>query len=64
MSDATEKKSYDKWFTPAAAFETEGARVGVATCKFCGAAVLLDVRDDFNPMQRHVNWHYANGEKL
>lgn len=64
MTAEAEKKDYDKWFTAAAAFETEGARVGLTTCKFCGAAVFLDGRDEFNSMQRHVNWHYKNGEKL
>ena len=46
-------------FTLAACFTVEGARVGIATCKLCGAAILLDHRDEFDVMQLHIDWHEA-----
>jgi hypothetical protein len=48
---------YDKHYEPATAIEAEGARVGLATCRICGAVVLVDPRDDINRLQQHVEWH-------
>ena len=44
-------------FTPARIFDTEGARVGIITCKKCGAAVFLDPSDPFSTMDLHMKWH-------
>ena len=40
--------------TPVAA---EGARVGFATCPECGAAILLDPRDERDRLAQHADWH-------
>lgn len=50
---------YDTNFEPATALEAEGARIGLATCKHCGACVLLDPRDTFNRARQHAEWHDA-----
>lgn len=52
-------KLYDQHFEPATAVMAEGARVGFATCKLCGAAVLLDPRDNLNRARQHYEWHTA-----
>lgn len=39
--------------------EAEGARVGVTSCRVCGAAILLDPRDDFDNIAIHLAWHDA-----
>lgn len=39
------------------AWEAEGARVGLVTCKTCGAALLLDPANDFNVFDLHNAWH-------
>lgn len=44
------------FFTGIRAVPAEGARIGFATCTLCGAAVLLD-DDDFNVIERHIEWH-------
>lgn len=38
-------------------FAAEGARVGIVTCKVCGAAILLDPADDFDSVALHREWH-------
>ena len=50
---------YDKYFEPVTVLEVEGARAGLATCKICGAAVLLDPRDSVNRARQHGEWHMA-----
>ena len=44
-------------FTGYRAFSAEGARVGIVTCKTCGAALLIDTSDDFDAVQIHHDWH-------
>ena len=44
-------------FSPACAWAAEGARVGLATCLRCGAAVLLDGRSQLDALQLHIDWH-------
>ena len=53
---------YDKWFSPATAFEAEGARCGIAVCRLCASAVLLDPRDSVNAARLHADWHISRGE--
>ena len=48
---------YDQFFEPATAVEAEGARIGIATCVICGAAVMLDPRDKKNRARQHYEWH-------
>lgn len=48
---------YDKHFEPATAVSAEGARIGIATCKECGAAIMLDPRDSMNRARQHHEWH-------
>ena len=55
-------EDYDRWFEPATAITAEGARVGFAACKQCGAAVLLDPRDSVNKARAHAEWHIGRGE--
>lgn len=51
---------YDKWFTPAAAIQSEGARIGLCNCRVCGACILLDSRDEINYARKHAEWHEFN----
>ena len=44
-------------FSGARAILAEGARVGVVTCKQCGAALFLDPGDEFDVLQLHRDWH-------
>jgi hypothetical protein len=44
-------------YTGARTIVAEGARVGVITCRECGAAIVLDPDDDFDPAERHADWH-------
>lgn len=55
-------ENYDKWFEPARAVEAEGARIGVATCRVCGAAILLDPDDMTSTVRVHAEWHESRGE--
>lgn len=56
---------YDKYFEPATAVEAEGARIGIATCKLCGAAIMLDPRDSENRAKQHAQWHIDSiGEQM
>jgi hypothetical protein len=48
---------YDKYFEPATAVDAEGARIGLATCKLCGASVTIDPRDTVNYLRLHHRWH-------
>lgn len=50
-------------FTSATVWSAEGARVGLVTCTRCGAAVLLDPRDTFQPQVRHREWHEENDQQ-
>lgn len=44
------------------AWAAEGARVGLATCETCGAAILLDPRDTFDHLKAHSAWHASFSE--
>jgi hypothetical protein len=46
------------------AVPVEGARIGLTTCRVCGAALLLDPREDVSPLDVHYIWHRAKGEVL
>jgi LmbE family N-acetylglucosaminyl deacetylase len=37
----------------------EGARVGIACCSECGAALLLDPRESIDVVYLHNEWHAA-----
>lgn len=50
---------YDEHFEPATVVLAEGARIGIATCKTCGAAVMLDPRDPVSRARQHAEWHAA-----
>lgn len=45
------------------AVQAEGARVAIATCRVCGAAVLLDPRDAQSPAELHAKWHQDQHEE-
>ena len=53
---------FDKHFEPATAFDAEGARIGIATCKTCGATVVIDPRDTINYLRKHYEWHKEQKE--
>ena len=53
-------EDYDKWFMPAVALAAEGARIGLASCRVCGAVILLDPRDSIDQTRLHVEWHDDN----
>lgn len=48
--------------TAARAFEAEGARIALCSCRICGAALVLDPGDDESVIERHVAWHLTRGE--
>ncbi len=50
---------FDDQFTQATMLAAEGARVGIVTCRECGAAILLDPRDTIDPLLQHRAWHEA-----
>jgi len=54
QSEATDG---DTLFSKQTVITAEGARVGFVTCEDCGAAILLDPREDFDPIKRHRAWH-------
>lgn len=49
----------DVEFTGARTFEAHGARVGLVTCKDCGAAILVDPSDTVDYVERHRRKHRA-----
>jgi hypothetical protein len=49
-------------YTSTRAWSAEGARVGLVTCRRCGAALLIDPADDFDVIQRHDEWHVRNDD--
>ena len=51
--------TFDERFTSATMIEAEGARIGIVTCKECGAAIMLDPRDTIYPLRQHHEWHKA-----
>lgn len=53
MSDRLEPRRE----TMATTLPAEGARIGIVTCLACGAALLLDPRDDFDVVELHRRWH-------
>jgi hypothetical protein len=60
MSEGLTKHSnYDRYFEPATILEAEGARIALVNCKICGAAIMLDPRDDgkVNYARVHGEWH-------
>ena len=63
MSDKLKKhENFDKWFDPCAALQAEGARVGITNCKVCGAAVLIDPRNEVDYARLHAQWHQEKTE--
>lgn len=52
-------EKYDEYFVEATAVMAEGARIGLCTCRICGAAIMFDPRDQINAAQLHAEWHDA-----
>jgi len=42
-------------FEPYRELEAVGGRIGLMTCKLCGATIMLE--DGVNSATRHVEWH-------
>jgi len=40
-----------------------GARVGIGVCPVCGAALMLDPREPFDPVSTHAEWHRKNDRR-
>ncbi len=40
-----------------AVVKAEGARIMIASCHECGAAILLDPRDEKSQYNEHQRWH-------
>jgi hypothetical protein len=57
MPDRPQLADVEGDYTRAAMVSAEGARVGLITCRVCGAAVLVDPRDKFDATLRHSAWH-------
>ena len=58
MSDTRiSEERYHEVFTQMTAVPAEGARVGIATCRICGAAVMFDSRETENSLALHEAWH-------
>lgn len=53
-------RDFDEHFTACTAMESEGARVGLTSCRECGAAILIDPRDKENFARLHHEWHERN----
>ena len=45
------------------AVPAEGARIGLVSCRICGAALVLDPGDTESVVERHVAWHLDRGER-
>ena len=47
-------------YGPMVVWSAEGARVGLVTCRDCGAAIVVDPRDKRpTPMELHDEWHQS-----
>lgn len=46
-------------FTALTAWSAEGARVGLVSCRSCGAAILLGGQLSVDTLALHVEWHAA-----
>lgn len=42
--------------------QASGARIGLATCKVCGATITLDHRDETPADEIHTEWHRTHPE--
>ena len=49
-------------FTPYRAFSAEGARLGLCSCRLCGAAIVIDITDGVTADQVHLEWHRKRGD--
>lgn len=59
MADPREK--WDMWFTRYYPFTTEGGRIGLMSCRICGAAVILGDSDQKSP-EAHIHFHGEQGD--
>jgi hypothetical protein len=50
-----------KWFTPYHAFVTEGGRIGLVSCRLCGAALIVG-DENLDTFSKHVHWHGEQGD--
>lgn len=59
VTDSNDTRRY----TPATVWAAEGARVGLATCERCGAALLVDPRTSFDVFALHDAFHEAEDRR-
>jgi hypothetical protein len=52
-----DEETFVSVFTPYVAFQAEGARVAITSCKKCGAAILISPPDVIDTMDTHLTWH-------
>jgi hypothetical protein len=57
MPDRSPRATFEGDYTRAAIVSAEDAKVGLITCRICGAAILVDPRDTFDATLRHSAWH-------
>ncbi len=52
-------KVYKYNFTKSYAIEVSAAgyEIDLCVCEFCGAVILLGGNFDFDPLERHCEWH-------
>ena len=48
-----------EWYTNFTELEAVGSRIGIMTCLRCGAALMLDPREQDHPRDLHDAWHEA-----
>ncbi len=49
-------------FTPYYVIPAEGNRLGLTTCKTCGASVVIDDGTDYTRV--HLDWHHSRNEGM
>ena len=52
----------DARLTDVTVVPAEGARIGLVSCRLCGATLMLDPRDDIDTSEIHMDWHRHHGD--
>lgn len=57
----------DTNFTGVTVISDERSRVAITSCRICGAAVVMshhDIRDGFDALEVHLEYHARRGETV
>jgi hypothetical protein len=57
MPERPPRATFEGDYTRAAIVSAQDAKVGLITCRICGAAVLVYPLDPFDAARRHSAWH-------